>query len=69
MWLIVSTVDAKSVQYVNDGIYFIGFDNGSYFHDIGYELEPRKIASCSLCLIKPRCGCSIESDTFLFLRV
>ena len=62
--LIVSPVDAKSVQYVNNGIYFIGFHNGSYFHEICRGLEPRKIVSCSLCLIKPRCGWSIESDAF-----
>ena len=24
--------------------------------------KPRKMESCSLCLIKPRCGCAVESD-------
>ena len=60
--LIKSDPDAEQVKYIRDGFYFIGFHHGTYFHELCKE--PHKIESCSLCIIKPRCGCSIESDSW-----
>ena len=57
--------DAKQVQYISDGVYFVGFHNGSYFDEICNDEQPRKFPSCSLCLIKLKCGCTLESEVWL----
>ena len=60
--LIKSDPDAPQVQYIRDGYYFIGSHYGSFLHELCEGKQPNKINSCNLCLIKPRCGRSIESD-------
>ena len=62
--LILSDPDAKQIQYIKDGYYFIGFHYGEYFHEICQGREPRKLTSCKLCLLRPGCGCALESDSW-----
>lgn len=56
---------SKFVHSLDDDSYYITWNEDKFWIESCPHGEPIKIPACQLCVITPKCGCSITSQTFL----
>jgi len=56
---------SKFVHSLDDDSYYVTWNDDKFWIESCPHGEPIKIPACQLCVITPKCGCSITSQTFL----
>ncbi len=64
MTIIQNTTASNGIHYVANNSFFVGFDSEDTWVETCPKKPPRNIPACSLCLITPNMGCSVQSKNF-----